>query len=152
MESDRMSLLVSKYFDGETTIGEEIELKKYFSSSDVSANLLQYKPLFVYLSVNANQKFEKAMPTLQHTSNPVKWLSIAASAVVLLGIGIYAFNNFSEAKTSTELGTFDDPQVAFEETQKALAMLSNHVNTGIESVRYVQTYEDTRDKVFVAEN
>ena len=152
MESDRIVLLVSKYFDGATTIGEEIELKKYFSSSDVSANLLQYKPLFVYLSVNATQEFEKAIPALQSKSNPIKWLSIAASVVVLLGIGIYAFNNFSESKSNTELGTFDDPQVAFEETQKALALLSNHVNTGIESVRYVQTYEETRDKVFVAEN
>jgi hypothetical protein len=47
------------------------------------------------------------------------------------------------------LGSFDDPQVAFEETQKALALLSMQVNTGIESVRYVQTYEDTRDKIFV---
>jgi hypothetical protein len=143
---------VSKYFDGATTIAEQIELKKYFSSSDVAANLLQYKPLFVYLSVNANQEFEKALPTLQHKRYPVKWLSIAASVVVLLGIGIYAFNNLYESKSNTELGTFDDPQVAFEETQKALALLSNHVNTGIESVRYVQTYEDTRDKVFVAEN
>lgn len=152
MESDRIALLVSKYFAGETTIVEEIELKKYFSATDIAANLLQYKPLFVYLSVDANQEFEQVIPAFQHKKNPVKWLSIAASVLVLLGIGIYTFNNFSESKKSTELGTFDDPQVAFDETQKALALLSNHVNTGIESVRYVQTYEDTRDKVFVTEN
>lgn len=152
MESDRIGLLVSKYFDGATSIEEEIELKQYFSSSDVAANLLQYQPLFVYLSVNANQEFEKAMPVLRRKSNPVKWFAIAASVVVLLGIGIAAFTNSSKPKASTGLGTFDDPEMAFDATQKALALLSRHVNTGIESVRYVQTYEETRDKVFVAEN
>ena len=79
-------------------------------------------------------------------------MSIASSVLVLLGIGFFTFNNYSSPKATTELGTYDDPQVAFEETQKALALLSNHVNVGIESVRYVETYEVTRDKIFISEN
>ena len=152
MESDKIALLVVKYFEGETTIAEEIALKKYFTSSNIAPDLLQYKPLFHYLTNDSTQVFSKGTPVLEPKSNYVKWLSIAASVVVLLGVGLYTFNSYKASKPSAELGTFDDPQVAFEETQKALELLSSHVNTGIESVRYVQAYEETRDKVFVSEN
>jgi hypothetical protein len=152
MESDKIILLVTKYFEGETTLAEEKILKEYFSSTDIASNLVQYQPLFAYLSNTSKQEFEQKMPLFKSNNNPIKWLSIAASVVVLLGIGFYTFNNYSIPKTTTELGTYDDPQVAFEETQKALALLSNHVNVGIESVRYVETYEVTRDKIFISEN
>ncbi len=152
MESDKIALLVAKYFEGETTIAEEIALKKYFTSSDVAPDLVQYKPLFHYLTDDSTTLFGKGTPVLEPKSNYVKWISIAASVVVLLGVGLYTFNSYNASNPSAELGTFDDPQVAFEETQKALELLSNNVNTGIESVRYVQTYEETRDRVFVSQN
>jgi hypothetical protein len=152
MESDKITLLVTKYFEGETTLAEEKVLKEYFSSTDIASNLVQYQPLFAYLSNTSKQEFVQKMPLVKSNNNPIKWLSIAASVVVLLGIGFYTFNNSSSPKATTELGTYDDPQVAFEETQKALALLSNHVNVGIESVRYVETYEVTRDKIFISEN
>ncbi len=152
MESDKITLLVTKYFEGQTTLAEEIVLKDYFSSSDIASNLVQYQPLFAYLSNTSKQKFEQNLPLFKSKNNPIKWLSIAASVVVLLGIGFYTFKDYSSPKATTELGTYDDPQVAFEETQKALALLSNHVNVGIESVRYVETYEVTRDKIFILEN
>lgn len=149
MESDKITLLVTKYFEGATTIAEETELKKYFASSDIALELLQYKPLFHYLSSNSTHEFKKGIPLLKTKRNPMKWVSIAASVVVLVGVGFYTFNTYYISKPSAALGTFDDPQVAFEETQRALELLSKHVNTGIESVQYIQTYEDTKDKIFV---
>ena len=75
------------------------------------------------------------------------WLSVAASVVVLLGVGTYVYMNDNSSKEET-LGTYDDPEVAFRQTQKALAMLSAHVNTGIEGVQYLKEYEVAKDKVF----
>jgi hypothetical protein len=149
MESDRIALLVTKYFEGQTSIAEEMALKKYFTSSEIAPDLVQHKPLFQYLASNSSHEFKKGIPLVKAQSNPIKWLSIAASVVVLVGVGLYTYNTYGTSKPSADLGSFDDPQVAFEETQKALALLSMQVNTGIESVRYVQTYEDTRDKIFV---
>lgn len=149
MESDKIALLVARYFEGETAVADEVELKKYFTSSEIAPDLVQYKPLFQYLASNSSHEFTKGIPLLESKSNPIKWLSIAASVIVLLGVGWYTFSTYSTSKSSADLGSFDDPQVAFEETQKALELLSTQVNTGIESVRYVQTYEDTRDKIFV---
>ena len=74
---------------------------------------------------------------------------MAASIAVLLGAGTYVYFNANEVKENKELGTYDDPKEALEATQKALAMLSNNVNTGVEGMQYIQVYEVTKNKVFV---
>jgi hypothetical protein len=81
----------------------------------------------------------------------VAWISIAASIVVLFGIGMVTFNNLNQEKSHQDLGTYDDPEVAFRETQKALALLSTHVNVGIGSIQYIEQYEATRDKIFITD-
>jgi hypothetical protein len=147
MELVRIETLIEKYFDGETSIAEENELKKYFSSLDVAQHLEQYKPIFGYFSQAKEQTFTQNVP-LQSKKRNVAWLSIAASVVVLLGVGSYGYFNYETAVKSPDLGTFDDPEIAFKETQKALSMLSGHVNVGIESVQYLQEYENTKETIF----
>lgn len=147
MESDKIETVLEKYFQGETSIAEENELRDYFSSSNVLPHLEQYKPMFDYFSQTAAQKFAPEIP-LRSKKRTVAWLSIAASVIVLLGIGTFAYVNYYNANQNQDLGTYDDPEVAFKETQKALAMLSNHVNVGIESVQYIQEYENSKNLIF----
>lgn len=150
MESDKIEILLEKYFQGETTIAEENQLKEYFSSSNVAQHLGQYQPMFGYFSQVKEQKSTQKIP-LQTKKQNVAWLSIAASAVFLLGIGTFFYmseKNKASIAAQTELGTYDDPQKALAETQKALALLSNKVNVGIESVHYIKEYEQTKNKIF----
>jgi hypothetical protein len=148
MEFDKMEALLEKYFDGETSIAEENELKGYFSSSDVPTHLEQYGPLFGYFAEAKEQKLIKSVSFVSK-KRKVLWLSIAASIAVLIGVGTYTFFNANTEKESKELGTYDDPKEAFEATQKALAMLSNHVNVGVQGVQYLQVYQVTKEKVFI---
>ena len=148
MEFNKMEALLEKYFEGETSIAEENELKNYFSSPDVAPDLEQYKPLFGYFADAKKENFEKNVPLIPKKQN-VAWLSIAASIAVLIGIGSYAYFNIDKEKENKELGTYEDPKEALEATQKALAMLSNHVNTGVEGIQYIKVYEVTKNKVFV---
>ena len=76
------------------------------------------------------------------------WISIAASFVILLGIGTYLFYASDSLNKDKDFGTYDDPKVAFEATQKALSLLSNKVNAGIESVQYVEEYQNTKNRIF----
>jgi len=147
MELNKIEILLEKYFLGETSIAEENELKNYFSSSNVAQHLEQYQPLFGYFSQAKEQKFAPEI-LLKTKKRKVVWVSIAASVVILLGIGTYGYYNFENVNRNQDLGTYDDPEVAFKETQKALALLSNHVNVGIGSVQYIQEYEITKEKVF----
>lgn len=150
MELNKIENILEKYFQGETTIAEENQLKEYFSSSDVAQHLEQYKPIFGYFSQVKQQKSTQKIP-LQTKKRNVAWLSIAASVVVLLGLGTYLFvseKNAAQPVAQSELGTYDDPEEALKATQKALALLSNKVNVGIESVQYINEYEQSKNKIF----
>ncbi|MCC9016862.1 MULTISPECIES: hypothetical protein [Flavobacterium] len=150
MEFNKIENILEKYFQGETTIAEENQLKEYFSSPDVAQHLEQYKPMFGYFSQVKEQKSTQTIP-LKTKKRNVAWLSIAASAVVLLGIGTYFYTsekNATPVTAQTELGTYDDPEEALAATQKALALLSNNVNVGIESVQYIKEYEQSKNKIF----
>lgn len=74
------------------------------------------------------------------------WISIAFFVVILSGIGTWIC--FSCKNQDQSLGTYDDPEVAFKETQKALLVLSTYLNSGIESVQYVEEYNKSKDLIF----
>lgn len=148
MALDRIEILIEKYFEGETSIAEEKELKAYFSSSNVAQHLEQYKPVFGYFSQAKQEQFTATIPLKSgRKQKRLAWLSVAASVVVMLGIGFFAYQNTSEP-TQENLGVIDDPEIAFKETQKALALISKHVNTGIESVNYLGEYQQSKNKIF----
>ena len=146
MELNKIEKLLEKYFEGETTISEEKELKTYFSSDEIAQNLKQYQPLFGYFTHEKDVKFVPKI-VLKPTKQRYYWISIAASVVVFLGIGTYIY--FNESTTnSNDLGTYDTPEEAFEATQKALSLLSNNLQFGIESVGYINEYESTKNIIF----
>lgn len=145
MELDKIEILLEKYFEGETTIAEENELKKYFSSSDVAQHLEHYRGMFGYFTAAKEQRFEQVIPLKTKTQKKVAWLSIAASVVVLLGLFTFYNQNISQ---NQDLGTYDDPEKAFQETQKALNLLSKNVNVGVEGMQYVQEYQQSTELIF----
>lgn len=147
MALDRIENLLEKYFEAATSIAEEKELKEYFASSDVAQHLEQYKPIFGYVVQAKQEQFTATIPLTTKKRNKVVWLSVAASVAVLLGVGFFTFNNDNQPKSS-DLGTYDDPEVAFRETQKALAMISENVNKGIGSMDYINEYEQSKNKIF----
>ena len=158
MALDRIEILLEKYFEAETSIAEEQELKNYFNSSDVAPLLEQYKPLFAY-AVQAKQEqfsfvpfsFQPRVPATIPL-NTIKrksafWFSVAASVIILLGIGLFTFNHYNQQK-SKDYGTYSDPETAFRETQKALAMISESVNKGIGSMSYLNEFEQSKNRIF----
>ncbi len=147
MALDNIEKLVTKYFEAATSIDEEKELKAYFSSPNVAPHLEHYKPLFGY-AVQAKQEQYEASISLQSKKKPYGyWLSIAATMLVLISVSLFTFNQYNQPKTA-DLGTYNDPEVAFKETQKALAMISVHVNRGIGSMSYLNEYEQSKNKIF----
>lgn len=150
MALDRIEKLIDKYFEGETSIAEENELKTYFSSLDVAQHLQQYKPVFGYFSQAKAEEFKAEIPLNTKKRNVAVWLSVAASFVIMLGVGTFMYLNTLEEipSTATAYGTYDDPEKALAETEKALALVSEHLNTGIESVSYINEYQNSKNKIF----
>jgi hypothetical protein len=147
MALDKIEILLEKYFEAQTTIAEERELKAYFSSDNVAPPLEQYKPIFGYAVQAKQEQYTATIPLNTTKRKSVVWLSVAASVAVLLGVGLFTFNHYNQPKPQA-LGTINDPEVAFRETQKALAMISEHVNKGIGSMSYLNEYEQSKNKIF----
>ena len=147
MELDKIKIQLEKYFRAETSIAEENELRDYFSSSDVPPSLEQYKPIFGYLDLEKEPKFDQEI-LLKSRNRNWMWLSVMASVVVLMVIGAYGYFNFFNTGQDQNLGTYDDPEVAFRETQKALSKLSTNLNTGFESMQYIKEYENSKNLIF----
>ncbi|MDP5028292.1 MAG: hypothetical protein NWQ14_08700 [Flavobacterium sp.] len=146
MELKSVEQLLEKYFQGETTIAEEKQLKAYFSSNDMAPHLVKYQSLFGYFETQKGTQFEQKLPLQPRKQNTVKWIGIAASFVVLFGLATFYF--YPSVPNNEDLGTYDNPEEAFAATQKALLLVSEQVNTGMESVVYLEEYEKTKKTIF----
>jgi len=141
MEPRKIKKKIEKYFEGKTSLQEESELKNYFSSENVATELLAYKSLFVFFYQEKTTQSDQ-MFVLHRKSNFKKWISIAVSIVILMGIGFFM-------QQSEDLDTFDDPEIAFIETQKALTLIAENVNKGKEKIHLLQEYENAKNKIFI---
>lgn len=155
MELETIKILLEKYFEGETSIEEEKQLKTYFSKLDCAPELQQYKEMFGYFESEKDSVWEKTLP-IEKTSSPrkiISFISLGIAASLLLFGGILTYNSLQEENnqtklTSSDLGTFDNPEEAFLETQKALALVSQKLNKGLEGVSYINEYQKTTNLIF----
>lgn len=142
MEPYKIENLLEKYFEGLTSLEEEQLLSAYFSQANVAQHLQQYAPLFGFIKDAKNHHYSREATPLQKKSS-LKWLSLAATLIILAGIGIFYTN-----QSSNDLGTFEDPEIAFYETQKALSLVSTQINKGIQSTQQLEKFSQTKKIIF----
>lgn len=136
MELANIEKLLEKYQDAMTTIAEENELRNYFLSDNVAPHLEEYKALFGYFSASKNERFTKTIQLKSQKRN-WKWLSVAASVVLLVSVYTgYQNNQRAEAER------------IYEETQVAFNMLSTNLNKGNDAITQLQHFENTKNKIF----
>jgi len=139
MELARIEKLVDKYLNAETTLAEETTLSDYFTSDLVAPHLEQYKALFVYFAESKSERFTKTIQLKPEKSN-WKWLSVAASVVLLFSVyGGYEYNQKQQMQ---------EARLAFENTQVAFELLSKNLNKGTSAVMYLEKFETTTNKIF----
>ncbi len=130
MVLNNIEKLLEKYENGETSLKEEQQLKHYFKQETVAPHLEMYKPMFAYFLVNKQEQFTKDVPLKTKRNFNYKWISVAAVAVLMLGF--YFGTSFTD-----KLGTYEDPQLAFNEFSKSMEMISTKFNTGASTVGYL---------------
>lgn len=160
-----MSTLLDKYWEGNTSISEEQELKAYFRSGSIHADHEQYAPLFrMYDDMFEQQsnidvaKILKEEKDKESTASIAKERkvfrlsqyipAIAAVFVSLLAVvTIFNLNNNQFNPSTNEnvvvLDEKEQQEEAIRVTKEALALLSKNYKKGTEAVAQVKHLEKT---------
>ncbi len=154
MESARIEKLLEKYYEAETTLKEEKELKDYFAQSDVPAHLTEHKGMFNYFNDSSLETSSRSIKLSSRTI-ALRWLSVAAMLVFF--VSVFSLYQQNEAEK-------EEARLAYQETQKALELISKSLNKGAGAIAQLdnfnkgtsamaelQAFENTQSKVFVAD-
>jgi len=146
MDCNTIKKILDKYWEGETSLKEEEQLRSYFNSNNVAKELEPFRPLFVYYkeqkTKTSTQSFEglKKKPAV-HRLLPT-WLTIAASILVLLVAGTFCYMNQNTTSNSSVLAvdesvkdTYKDPEKAYKEAKAALLLISKGLNKGMKKTK-----------------
>tara|TARA_R110002124_G_scaffold2112_8_gene14075 strand:+ start:2264 stop:2755 length:492 start_codon:yes stop_codon:yes gene_type:complete len=115
--------LIEKYNNAETTLKEEAQLKAYFANDNVEPHLEHYKPLFHYFSLSQKEQYTKDVPLTTKKTKLYQWISVAAVAVLMLGLVVPSFVGPSEQEKQEAL-------LVYNQTMEALSLVSIGINEG----------------------
>ncbi|WCO00605.1 hypothetical protein [Psychroserpens ponticola] len=131
--------LIEKYDNGETSLKEEQKLKDYFAQDNVAPHLESYKIMFQYFKTTKQELYTKDVPLKPKKNFVYQWISVAAVAVLMLGIIIP--NMFGDNILTVDDLSPEERKVYFQ-TQEAMAMLSSNFDKGTSSLSALGTVSD----------
>ena len=130
--------LLEKYWNGETSVLEEQEIKDFFKKNPSLADEgLYFRGLSKQKEVHTGSSF-------QHPGKSVgksNWYS-ATAAAVMLGIVVSSF--FITQQQKPKQFVIDDPKEAYEITKKALSMVSEGLNQGKTYTSEIEKFNKTQ--------
>ena len=159
MDSKEINELLSRYWSCETSLSEEEQLRDYFKSDDVPADLRETAALFRYFEESKKKSLgdisfdksvlEKVKPSDNGRVRRLLYNSmrIAAGLVVVM-MSIWFIRSEVRKTTPQEIvDTYDDPKLAFEETKKALMMISKSFGTAEEQAKKINMFNEAQEEI-----
>jgi hypothetical protein len=162
MEYNKISELLEKYWEGETSLEEEEMLRSFYATEhkELPADLLEAQSLFRYFHTEANLELPELpeMETVIAQLSPVvkqkpwdHWMKYAAVFLIAIGLG-YAGRQYQEKQRRMDVvlaqrDTYDDPQKAFAATQKALRLLAKNLNKGTSQVQKLSYFNEATERI-----
>jgi len=156
MELQKINILLQKYFEAETTLGEENELITYFTSGEVDESLKMYVPMFSGMKEllaeendpNLGEELMNHILESEHIEKlKYRWMwqivtGVAASLIlVMLAVNFYSSQNHWD-------DTFKDPNQAYSEASKTLEFVAGKYNKGLAQLKPIGKVESATDPYF----
>ena len=158
MVLNNIETLLEKYNNAETTLKEEAQLKAYFLSDDVAPHLEHYKPMFQYFLQSKKEQYTKDVPLNTKKTKLYQWISVAAVAVLMLGLVVPNFIGPTEEEKQEALLAYNQTIEAFnlisigmnegKQQLNSLALVSDNLNQGIEVAGHLSEFTKTTNKIF----
>lgn len=147
MTENRLKELLDKYYEGETSPEEELELKEYFSGNEVLPGYETEKEIFRQYSgmgkmpvpssgfemriINAVDNLQSKELKRNFRKRYITMFSAAATILIMAGILFFL------TREREPDDTFSDPAIAYAETMRILNDVSVRLNSGKEALKPV---------------
>ena len=158
MNTDEVKKLLEKYYEGDSSVDEELILKEFFSRDNMPEELEAEKDIFCYFLQSSGMPLpsegfkDRIISAVDDEEIQVKYpgrkrilrivAGIAASLLIIAGSYLY-FNYRSEHSD-----TYSDPELAYNEAMKILVDVSVRLNRGTMELGKVGMMQDALDKSF----
>ncbi|HTF18390.1 MAG TPA: hypothetical protein VK658_09980 [Chryseolinea sp.] len=160
MDSSKVQQLLQKYWSGETTLEEEQLLKDHFKQDEVPEELSEVAAMFRYFDQtkqNALNDIAFDRTVIEKVSGKPKEgrirnlvfnsMRIAAGVVVVVAATWFIRKEIRQTTPQAIVDTYDDPKLAFEETKKALMMISKSFGTAEEQAKKINLFNEAQEEI-----
>jgi len=158
MDSNRIEELLKKYWECETSLEEEQMLVDYFNSGAVPQQFKETSVLFQYFQHQKKKSLSDSFDGYSVTKTEEKkknrqssWvynsLRIAAGIAVLMIAIWFVRSEIRKTIPQEMVDTYDDPQLAFEETKKALLIISKGFGTAEEQAKKINLFNEAQQQI-----
>jgi hypothetical protein len=159
MDSNKIEDLLNKYWNCESTLEEEQQLREYFKGHNIPEQLRETASLFRYFEENKKKDLHDASfdkKILEHVKGPKKKtvtrllynsMRIAAGIAVLVVATWLVRNEIRKSTPQQATDTYNDPKMALEETKKALLMISKSFGKAEEKAKKITLFNETQQKI-----
>lgn len=158
MDSKHIEQLLEKYWECETSLEEEKILRDFFNQAEVPDSLKESAVLFRYFEHQRQHKLNDAAfdTSLKTKLNPAQGkmrslymssLRIAAGISVVVASFWLVRTQLRDSTPQEVADTYDDPKKAFEETKKALQMISKNFGKAEKAASNINMINEATDKL-----
>lgn len=160
MDLHEVEQLLEKYWQTETTLEEEDRLRAYFAQGNVPAQLKAAADLFTFFQAEKNktlaENFDGAVTKQLKARQGGKLVTmigwgnmarIAAGIAVVVAATFLIRQEIRKSYPKEAQDTFTDPQLAFEETKRALQMISNSFGKAKKEASKMQMLNEAEKKI-----
>lgn len=154
MKLQEIERLLEKFYNGETSLREERQLKEFFASGEVPARFQAEKVQFDLLAGEKTRALEDDQlekRVMQNVSGsdgllgrvlsnrPLFYSTIGMAATILILLAI--FLRFEPLPKKIQ-DTYSDPEVAYNEAKKVLFYVSKQFNRGTDKLQPIAAFDD----------
>ena len=159
MDSEKIDELISKYWNCETSLEEEQQLQAYFRNSPIPEQLKETALLFQYFDEQKRKSltdvsFDRSLMRKINPQSKGKLTSLLynsmriAAGIVVLILAVWLVRLEVRESTPAEMeDTYDDPKMAFEETKKALMMISKSFGAAEEQAKKINLFNEAQKEI-----
>lgn len=154
MNTLKIEKLLEKFYNGETSLQEEQELRQYFCSRELPPQLRSIHSQFFCMEKDRNEdilddSFDQEVLKMIDDGDSdyirikrkTMFYSVAAIAATIL-ILVSVFTKFNPFSNNIE-STLSDPEIAYSEARKILLYVSGNLNKGTDQLNTLARFDQS---------